>query len=35
MVAPAFTFEGFELFERRELLEKYPAHEEVILKLTK
>jgi predicted cupin superfamily sugar epimerase len=35
MVAPAFTFEGFELFERQELLDRYPAHKEVILKLTK
>lgn len=35
MVAPAFTFEGFELFEREELLQRYPEHEEVIVKLTK
>ena len=35
MVAPAFTFEGFELFEREELLIKYPAHKDIITRLTR
>ncbi len=35
MVAPAFTFDGFELFERDMLLKKYPVHEDVIMKLTR
>ncbi|MGL4849779.1 MAG: cupin domain-containing protein [Clostridium sp.] len=34
MVAPAFTFEDFKLFERKELLEMYPEHKEIIEKLT-
>jgi uncharacterized protein len=35
MVAPAFEFDDFELFEREELLNLYPEHEETILKLTR
>lgn len=35
MVAPSFSYEDFELFERTELLEHYPQHEDVIKKLTK
>lgn len=35
MVAPAFTYEDFELFEREDLLEQYPKHKEIILKLTR
>lgn len=35
MVAPSFSYEDFELFERTELLERYPQHEEVIKKLTR
>lgn len=35
MVAPGFEFKDFELFERKDLLEKYPEFEEVILKLTR
>ncbi|MEN2259198.1 cupin domain-containing protein [Paraclostridium benzoelyticum] len=35
MVAPAFTFEDFELFERNELLDMYPHLEDIIIKLTR
>ncbi|MGX4599175.1 cupin domain-containing protein [Faecalimicrobium sp. JNUCC 81] len=35
MVAPAFTFDDFELFERKELLNMYPHLEDVIKKLTR
>lgn len=35
MVAPAFTFNDFELFERKELLSIYPHLEDVIKKLTR
>lgn len=35
MVAPAFTFEDFELFKRNDLLEMYPHLEDVIIKLTR
>ncbi|GAA0087037.1 cupin domain-containing protein [Clostridium sp. CTA-7] len=35
MVAPAFEFDDFELFEREELLKLYPEHKETILKLTR
>lgn len=35
MVAPSFSYEDFELFERTELLERYPQHEDVIKKLTR
>lgn len=35
MVAPAFTYEDFELFKREDLLEMYPEHRETIIKLTR
>ncbi|MCR1950921.1 cupin domain-containing protein [Clostridium sp. DSM 100503] len=35
MVAPAFEYEDFELFEREYLLNLYPEHKDVILKLTR
>ena len=35
MVAPGFDFKDFELFERKDLLEKYPNYREVIEKLTR
>mgnify|MGYP002528287561 FL=1 len=35
MVSPCFKYEEFELFDRKELLEKYPEHREVILRLTR
>lgn len=35
MVAPGFDFKDFELFEREDLLEKYPKYREVIEKLTR
>ena len=35
MVAPGFDFTDFELFEREDLLEKYPNYREVIEKLTR
>lgn len=35
MVAPAFEFEDFELFSQKELLDKYPNHKDIILKLSK
>ncbi|WP_042276361.1 cupin domain-containing protein [[Clostridium] dakarense] len=35
MVAPAFTFDDFELFERNQLLNMYPHLEDVIKKLTR
>ena len=35
MVAPAFEYEEFELFEREHLLSLYPEHKEIILKLTR
>lgn len=35
MVAPAFTFDDFELFEKKELLNMYPHLEDVIKKLTR
>ncbi|GAA4708216.1 cupin domain-containing protein [Brevibacillus fulvus] len=34
MVSPGFEYEDFELFTRNELLEKYPAHEAIIKRLT-
>jgi len=34
MVAPGFSFEDFQLLSRHYLLEKYPRHKEIILKLT-
>ena len=35
MVAPAFEYEEFELFEREYLLNLYPKYEDIILKLTR
>ncbi|MDZ5252859.1 cupin domain-containing protein [Clostridium sp. LIBA-8841] len=35
MVAPGFNFKDFELFEREDLLKKYPKHKEIIEKLTR
>ena len=35
MVAPGFTFDGFELAERADMLARYPAHATVITKLTR
>jgi len=35
MVSPGFELKDFELFERNDLLEKYPSHKQAILKLTK
>ena len=35
LVAPAFRFEDFELFERHTLLAQYPAYKAIILKLTR
>ena len=35
MVSPGFNFKDFELFERKDLLEKYPNYREVIEKLTR
>lgn len=34
MVSPGFDFKEFELFSYKELVEKYPEHEEIIKKLT-
>ncbi len=33
MVSPGFEFQDFELFTQEELLEKYPQHKEIIMKL--
>ena len=33
MVSPGFEFTDFELFTQSELLEKYPQHKEIILKM--
>ncbi|MBU3181701.1 cupin domain-containing protein [Clostridium psychrophilum] len=35
MVSPGFDFKDFEIFERAALLNKYPQHKEIIIKLTK
>jgi uncharacterized protein len=35
MVAPAFSYNSFELFKREDLLKSYPEHKEVIFKLTR
>ena len=35
MVAPAFEYEEFELFEREYLLNLYPKYKDIILKLTR
>lgn len=34
MVSPGFKFEDFELFKRKDLIKKYPEHEDIITKLT-
>ena len=34
-VAPGFDFRDFELFERNELLNLYPDHEEIVTRLTR
>jgi predicted cupin superfamily sugar epimerase len=34
MVAPGFSFEDFQLLSREYMLEKYPKHKDIILKLT-
>jgi predicted cupin superfamily sugar epimerase len=33
-VAPGFMFRDFELFTRQELLDQYPQHKEIIVRLT-
>ena len=33
MVSPGFDFDDFELFKQEELLQKYPQHKEIILKM--
>jgi uncharacterized protein len=33
MVSPGFEFRDFELFTQKELLKKYPQHQEIIMKL--
>jgi uncharacterized protein len=33
MVSPGFEFTDFEMFTQEELLQKYPQHEEIIMKL--
>ncbi|MBB6625049.1 cupin domain-containing protein [Clostridium gasigenes] len=35
MVSPGFDFKDFELFERSDLLNRYPTHKDVIMKLTR
>lgn len=35
MVSPAFEYEEFELFERKYLLDLYPNHRDIIMKLTR
>ncbi|MBB6715512.1 cupin domain-containing protein [Clostridium gasigenes] len=35
MVSPGFDFKDFELFERSDLLNRYPTHKDVIIKLTR
>lgn len=34
VVAPGFDFQDFELFKRSELLDQFPAHSEIITRLT-
>lgn len=34
VVSPGFNFNDFQLFERNELLEKYPKHKDIITQLT-
>lgn len=33
MVSPGFEFKDFELFTQKELLQKYPEHKEIIMKM--
>lgn len=33
MVSPGFEFRDFELFTQDELIQKYPHHDEIIMKL--
>ena len=33
MVSPGFEFRDFELFKQAELLQKYPQHKDIIMKL--
>lgn len=35
MVSPGFTFDDFQLFERQELLRRFPQHEALITRLTR
>lgn len=35
MVSPGFDFKDFELFERKDLLNEYPEHKDIINKLTR
>lgn len=35
MVAPAFQYQGFELCQREALLERYPEHKDIIMRLTR
>lgn len=35
MCGPGFTYEDFELFSTKELLEQYPEHQEIIKRLTR
>ena len=35
MVSPGFTFEDFELFSQESLLELYPEHKEIIVRLSR
>lgn len=35
MVSPAFQYDEFELFKRDDLLELYPNHKDIIIKLTR
>lgn len=34
MVCPAFSYEHFKLYDREELLKKYPEHKDAIIKMT-
>jgi hypothetical protein len=33
MVSPGFEFQDFELFTQDDLLQKYPQHKDIILKM--
>lgn len=35
MVSPGFDFKDFQLFERNDLLNRYPTHKDIIMKLTR